>query len=329
MSSRLVLYELARRHGVPPAGVAALVRQADLSQPPPALQRWLWRGIAVLAAALVGLGLILWLAANWDTLGRMGRFALLQAAVLAACLAAALRPAIRAPAGLAALLGIGGLFAYFGQTYQTGADAWQLFALWAVLALPLCLGARSDVLWAPWAMVAMTAIALWTFAHTGHQWRVEPRDIGTFGAAWIASGLLVAMLSAPASRWTGAGPWAFRTAATLAVVAVSLGALGGLFHSRVAPHYGLGAALLVVAAAVLAQRRAFDVFALSAVALALDALLVAGLARLVFEGSGPDPVGQLLFIGLVAAGLLAASVHIILRLARAHAPVPPPGEDTP
>ena len=45
--------------------------------------------------------------------------------------------------GLLALLGIGGLFAYFGQTHQTGADPWQLFALWAALVLPLrlaCVG---------------------------------------------------------------------------------------------------------------------------------------------------------------------------------------------
>ena len=80
---------------------------------------------------------------------------------------AAWRPAARAPLALLALLGIGGLFAYFGQTYQTGADPWQLFAWWAALALPLCLGVRSDVLWAPWAAVAVGAISLWVHAHTG------------------------------------------------------------------------------------------------------------------------------------------------------------------
>jgi Predicted membrane protein (DUF2157) len=320
MNTRLALYELARRHGVPPEGLAVLVSEAGLEQPPASLQRGLWRGIAVLAAALVGLGLILWLAANWDTLGRMGRFALLQSVVLVACLAAALQPAVRAPAALAALLGIGGLFAYFGQTYQTGADAWQLFALWAVLSLPLCLAVRSDVLWAPWALVAMTAIALWTFAHTGHRWRVTPQDVGTFGIAWIAAGLLAAGLSAPASRWTGAGAWAFRTAVTLAVVAVGAGALGALFRSPIAAHFWLGLGLLAAAGVVLAQRRMFDVFALSAVALALDTLLVAGLSRLLFEGAGSDPFGRMLLVGLVAAGVLAVSVQFILRLARTHAP---------
>ena len=41
---------------------------------------------------------------------------------------------------------------YLAQQYQTGADSWQLFAIWAALALPLCLGVRHDAMWAQWAL---------------------------------------------------------------------------------------------------------------------------------------------------------------------------------
>ncbi|MBK7007009.1 MAG: DUF2157 domain-containing protein [Burkholderiales bacterium] len=146
----------------------------------------------------------MWIAANWETLGRFGRFGLLQALVLAAGVGAAMRPAARAPLGLLALLGIGALFAYFGQTYQTGADAWQLFALWAALALPLCLGARSDVLWAPWALVAMTAIALWTHTHSGHRWSVEPHQLPVHLLAWAAALLMVGVVCPALQRFSGA-----------------------------------------------------------------------------------------------------------------------------
>jgi uncharacterized membrane protein len=318
MSTRLALYDLAQRHALAPAAVQALLRDAGLEDQPAGLRPHLWRGVAVLAASLVGLGVILWLAANWDTLGRTGRFAVLQGAVLVAGAAAALRPALRAPGGLAALLAVGGLFAYFGQTYQTGADAWQLFALWAVLTLPLALGARSDVLWAPWALVAMTAVALWTYSHTGHSWRVTPEDVGAYAVAWVASGLLVAALSAPLRHWTGAGPWSLRTAATLAIISLTLAGIGGLFHSTVAPHYVLATVLLAIAAFLLATRGAFDVFVLSAVALGLDTLLVGGLARWLFEGSRGDAFGSMLLLGLAAAGLVALSVSAVLRLARRH-----------
>ena len=36
------------------------------------------RALAAVSAGLTGFGLVLWIAANWDTLGRTGQFALLQ-----------------------------------------------------------------------------------------------------------------------------------------------------------------------------------------------------------------------------------------------------------
>jgi uncharacterized membrane protein len=319
MTVRLALYELAAEHQLDARAMQRLERLAGLQEPPDNLGVWLPRGVAVLAAALGGLGLVFWIAANWDTLGRVGQFALLQGFVLVTCAGALWRAGTRAPLGLLALLAIGGLFAYFGQTYQTGADPWQLFSLWAALALPLCLGVRSDVLWAPWALVAMSGVALWVHAHTGHQWRVQPEDLRVQLLGWSSAFVLVGALSEPVRRWTGAGVWALRTAQTLAVIMVTLTAVGGLFHSPVALHYALGLAILALAAVVLAQPRWFEVYGLSAVALGLNSLLVAGLSRVLFNThvSG-DPIGQLLVLGLVAAGLLAASVALILRLSRSY-----------
>jgi len=288
-----------------------------LALPAPAgAAHWLPRGLAVLAAALLGFGVVMWIAANWESLGRFGRFALLMGFVGVMGAGAALRPALRAPLGLLALLGIGALFACFGQTYQTGADPWQLFALWALLGLPLCLGARSDVLWAPWALVVVTAISLWTHARLGQRWRVEPEDLATHGLAWLAAALLVAWLSRALQRYTGAGPWGLRTAATLAVVMTTAAALGGLFHRPVAPHYALGLLLLVGAAALLCLRQGFDVFVLSAVALSLNTLVTAGLVQALFDDHRGDAIGSLMLIGLVAAGLLAGSVSVILKLTK-------------
>ena len=75
--------------------------------------------------------------------------------------------------------------------------------------------------------------------------------------------------------------------------------------------------LLALGAGLLSTPRWLDVFALSAVALGLNALLVGGLVRWLGEGSwNHDWLGRLLLIGLFAAGLLAASVSGILRLSR-------------
>ena len=289
-----------------------------LSQPS-ALPLWLPRAVAVLAATLGGLGVVMWIAANWAFMGRIGHFALLQGLVLVMGVGAALKPAARRALGLLALLGIGALFAYFGQTYQTGADPWQLFALWAVLALPLCWGARSDVLWAPWALVVVTAISLWTHTFSGQRWGVEADQLSLHLAAWSVSLALVAALSPLCTRWTGAAVWSFRTAVTLTVAAITLTALGGLFHKPVQAQYVLGLLVFAVGLALLNTRALFDIFAISTVALGVNALLAAGVARLLFDNGGGDWIGKLMLMGLIAAGLLAGTVSAILNLSRRHA----------
>lgn len=319
MDLRTALYTLAATHRLDTAATGRLLALAGFEAAPAGLRRRVVAGLAVLAAGLLGFGLVLWIAANWAALGRFGRFGLLLAAVLLPGLTALARPAWRAPLGLAVLLATGALFAYFGQTYQTGADAWTLFALWAGLTLPLAWGLRSDVVWAPWVLVALVAVALWIQAHTGHGWRVQSDDLPVHLAGWgLALGLVLAMAT-PWRRWTGAGLWSLRTAAALAVVLVSATALAGLLQSEVTLSYALGLLVLAALAGGLASRASFDAFAVSAALLGLNVLLVVGLVRLLFESSQGDPISSLLIVGLVAAGLLAASVQGVMALARRHA----------
>lgn len=79
MDIRLALYELADQHKLDAQATQKLQHVAGLNREPAALAYWLPRGVAVLAAALGGLGIIFWIAANWASLGRFERFALLQA----------------------------------------------------------------------------------------------------------------------------------------------------------------------------------------------------------------------------------------------------------
>lgn len=320
MDLRLALYELAAQHQLDADRSRRLQQLAGLHREPAQLAYWLPRGVAVLAAALGGFGVMLWIAANWDTLGRFGRFALLQGVFLAMCVGALFKPGARAPLGLLALLTIGGLFAYFGQTYQTGADPWQLFAVWAVLALPFTLSVRSDVLWTPWALIASTGISLWVYAHTAHRWRVEPQDLRIYAMAWTAALAMTLALSPVFKRWSGSGPWAMRTAVTLTTTMITSTALAALLDRDMSLLYGLGLCLLAGAALALASRQLFEIFGLSAVCLGLNVLLIFGLGKALFHGSrGDDWIGALLILGLAAAGLLAATVRLLLGLSRRYA----------
>lgn len=318
MDLRLALHDLAETHRLDAATARRLEALAAFDAEPPSLHRWLPLGMAALAATLLGLGLIFWIAANWDSLGRFGRFAVLQAAVLAMGLAALWRPAWRATLALLVLLSTGALFAHFGQTYQTGADPWQLFALWAALTLPLALATRSDLVWSPWVLVVFVGIALWIQAHTGHRWRVEPGDLAVHLVGWAVALATLLGIGAPGRRLTGAGVWSLRTAATLAVTVVTATALGGLFSRSIGTHYVFGLIVLVAMALAFVPVRSFDVFALSAAAFGLNTLIVAGLGRLLLEDARGDPIGRLFLLGAAAAALLAASVKVILRRVRQH-----------
>jgi uncharacterized membrane protein len=111
----------------------------------------------------LGAGLVFFVAANWQAWGLAGRFGLLQAGLLV-CVAAALwqPPPARVGQGalLLATLFAGALLALFGQSYQTGADAYELFFAWALLTVPFAVAASSGAVWAAWWVVLDVGLGL-------------------------------------------------------------------------------------------------------------------------------------------------------------------------
>lgn len=308
------LHALAVEHGLDPQRARALLALAD-DTPPPRLSERLLPAVLALGALLVGLGVVMWVAANWADWGRVTKFALLQGLVASSLLGAWTLPRLRPALGLLAWLGQGALFAYFGQTYQTGADPWQLFALWAVLALPLGVSVRHDAVWAPWTLGATLAVVLWVQAHSGHRWASDAESLTPqLLGAMVLVGL--ALVLAPwARRWHGAGLWAWRAQGVWGVLVVTGWALMAVFDTRWgAPYFWMG--LLLLAAGVALWRQG-DLVMLSSTAMALNVWALAGFGRWLFDGNGRDWLGQAFLFGVVAAGLLAGTVSLLMRRHRA------------
>jgi uncharacterized membrane protein len=314
LSTRLALLEFAARRHLDAATFASLAQLAGIQAQPQQLLARLQRGLALLAAALGGLGIIFWVAANWNTFGRPVQFGLLQVFILVMCAAAALRPAARPALSLLALLGIGALFAAMGQAYQTGADPWQLFALWAALALPLALATRADVVWAAWAAVAMSAISLWSYSASRMFWDHDPAAF--FAAA--AAVALALLLSRRFARFTGAGPWAFGMALVLALGLMTVAGGEALLTGQAKLYYGPAVLVLGLVAWTFTTPALFDMFSLSVSALALNFLLICGLARLLLDGPNILTVTYLV-VAVSAAGLLTLTLKAIQYVARLHA----------
>lgn len=302
MNIRLAILALTKAHQLSARDHAELRQLAGLDEPPAALGSQLQRGIALLGAALGGLGILFWIAANWQLLSHAGRFALLETVLALTLLGAWRRPSARVPLSLLGFLTCGGLFAQLGQTYQTGADPWQLFALWAALSLPLCASVRHDALWTVWAVVALTATLL----------GISEPFVGSvlYGSlgSWVPAIALALIF-----RAAGRGVWPVRLCMIYAAIGLAVFGLFSLFGQAYSLMYLVILAAIAALGVAFSQRKLFDVFVISALALCADVLLVAGAARLLLDS---QMVGYLL-IGCFAAVVLGVTVKYITHLTRA------------
>ncbi|PAU86484.1 hypothetical protein CK507_14430 [Pseudomonas sp. WN033] len=119
------------------------------------------RLLALAGVLLLAVGLIFFLAWNWDDLHRFAKLGLAVGALTVfTALAVYTTPysSLQRAMLLGCALTCGALLALIGQTYQTGADIWQLFAAWAVLMLPWALLSRSAACWGLWLLVCNLAL---------------------------------------------------------------------------------------------------------------------------------------------------------------------------
>jgi hypothetical protein len=113
---------------------------------------------------------VFFIAFSWDALGRFGQFAGAQLLILAAVALYWRLGTVKVTAQVALLVAallLGALLALYGQTYQTGADPWQLFAAWALLMLPWAAVGRFAPLWLLWLLLLNLSAALYYGARFG------------------------------------------------------------------------------------------------------------------------------------------------------------------
>ncbi len=256
----------------------------------------LWLGTLALAAAI-----IFFFAFNWDVLGRFAKFGLVEAGILAGLLVC-WRADLDGMAGKAVLtllsLFVGALLALAGQTYQTGADTFELFGYWALLILPWVLVSRFSPLWLIW--LALLNVAVFLFFQ--RSWSGEALLWPLFGLDSLA---LVAWEAAHRSgvSWLRDG-WPPRLVAIGSGTMVTALAIWAIMDSGARFGAAGGLAYLVWLACFYYWYRHVrpDLFMLAGGVLSLVVTVVAFLSRHMLEGGA----GAFLFIGLVVIGLSAA-----------------------
>lgn len=196
---RTELDEIAGHYSLDSTGVGVLLEVAQARPGRGASQQFLARMLRIGGVLSLAAGVVFFVAANWSKLAVFGRFALLEILLVGCGAVALLRPP-PANLGRAALfLGFittGALLALFGQTYQTGADVYELFLTWTLLGLPIAVLANWSVASAAWLLVLNTAFTLYfgwnpaggLFWMLFASWHFNPANF-LLAALWLNIGL--------------------------------------------------------------------------------------------------------------------------------------------
>lgn len=264
----------------------------------------LWLGTVSCGAAVV-----FFFAYNWQDMGRFAKFGLVELLILAS-LAVCWRLDLDKAGGKAVLLLAslltGALLALVGQTYQTGADPWELFAVWAAAILPWVMLGRFGALWLLWLVLVNLAAYLYfrTFGGLfGWLFETEQRIWAAFAVNTVAL-LAWEMAARSGTAWLRER-WPVRIVAVASGGAVTTLAMLAILDSR---HDGSDWAMLAwfawMAAAFFYYRsRQQDLFILAGAVLAAIVVATTFLARHVLRDFD---AGGFLFIGLAVIGMSAA-----------------------
>jgi uncharacterized membrane protein len=191
-------------------------------------QLLLWLGGLAMAFAV-----LFFIAFNWDDIGRFAKFGMVEGFIVLAIVAfctVGYHSAAGKVSLLFATICLGVLLALYGQTYQTGADPWQLFFSWAMLMLPWAIIGRFSAIWIVWIALLNTSLILYYQTFGGILWLMSGSETGVLWLTFILNTLLLVAweLLAAIRHWLSER-WALRLLATAGGVPLTWLVLRSIF----------------------------------------------------------------------------------------------------
>lgn len=196
----------------------------DMLNPHDRWRLWIGRMLSATGGSLILAAILYFYAFNWAKLTPLMKLGSAELGI-ALCLIAALALDTVKPAGqyllTAAAFLVGVFLAVFGQIYQTGADAYQLFVAWAIFIAGWTIVGRNAPLWALWLVVANVGLSLWFTQEL--RWndplmRWSPIVVVAFNLPFLLTG---EALRRNGGEWLAA-PWLRMALLLVIVVAASL-----------------------------------------------------------------------------------------------------------
>ena len=298
----------AEAAGATPSDVRRAMALAAASPSPRDWIQFLTGALLLLGAGLLLSGIVCFFAFNWADLGRFAKFGVLQAAV-AVCAGLGwwkLRDLTGRVALFAAAVLVGPLLGVYGQTYQTGADPWGLFAFWALLILPWVVVAHFTALWMLTIALADVALVLYRIQMVDSIWPGETGLLMLF--VWFAAVHVVAVIAWELQR-RRATPWleeewAPRLLVSTAFLALLVPAIATVldFDPETIPRAGFVAFWVMVAVVFTYYSRVRDdLFMMTAAGSSVMTVATVAIGRVVFKELRLDFFGALLMAMLLIA----------------------------
>ncbi len=263
----------------------------------------LWAGGLSLAFSVM-----FFIAYNWSDIGRFAKFALLEACIVLA-IGAYWKLAEEAVAAKLALLMatifLGVLLALYGQTYQTGADPWQLFFNWALLILPWAMVGRFAAIWIVWILLINLSLSLYFQTFRGLLGVAFEDDTDLIWLLFLFNTAAFISWEALSNRlqWLDTS-WAVRLLAIACGVPITLLILHSIFDDPVSVPSILVWSLWLGLMFFYYQKKRPDLFMLAGACLSGIVVVVSFLARVTLEEL--ESAG-FLFLAMVVIGLGTAA----------------------
>jgi uncharacterized membrane protein len=122
---------------------------------------WVANILLILGVSFLLAGITFFFAFNWQNMLPLHKFTAIEIGICLFILGAIIystRTSVFAFYLMGASILVGVFLAVFGQIYQTGADTFQLFTIWAILILPWVFIAQFTPLWFIWLIIVNLAL---------------------------------------------------------------------------------------------------------------------------------------------------------------------------
>lgn len=297
--------------------------QASLNwlHPPHQWARWTMLLLLCFGTGLVLTGVVFFFAFNWAMMSDLFKLGLIQTGLVLAAVGAwafGVRHILGQLLLIAAAILVGVFMAVFGQVYQSGADAWTLFAVWALLITPWTLASRSAALWALWLLLVNLGFSLWWEQTQSHGHAPEKLQLllhaAINGAALISREFLVGRAEGGkwlAQLWTR---WILVAAVLMAIFPILFDVYAHPFDAGLlAWAYACVATVIAIGLLLYYRLAQYDIPAL-AMGLLMISILATMLCGNLLDALGLNELGVTFFTAIFAIAVFALSAGYLRKL---------------